>query len=466
MTKEMTKVLGEVVEAGKEIDSMKICFSSCRGRMTSIQVEKIVDILERVNFDNVKDEDGRYDIVIPSYQRNQLKSVNKSFVPSLFASLILGIGVPSSIIIALNEMGLKELVDALQRLSALRDIISFNVPFNFKKINKNNFTEEEKKYLIKFDGMTLEDFRTSEDEKCKEIYSYINNLQMAIYSYEGFSAEERIYLFYKFNASSTKLSKDEMNHALYEGTGLYKMASAISKRVDEGEANDRVRLCLQNLVNSDVKFVRTNYVLKMAYVAFKKDHLQDDSYSTGFSKVLVEKFLKNDDANSANTIDDIGSNITEALKLIQNYGLLNIKDKISISPVMSEDGSADKDVAKKATFCFLCLFQFALQYGDTIKNYLCETLNPEDGKLDIFDVFNTYIKNNTYYKTSKLAVENYQHTDTTGKVFVNAYVWNEMIKHAAAQEDFHETFSNFDFKKEYDKAKSLCADGRGRKKSK
>ena len=461
MTKErVTTVVGGTEETVNVFNSMKIGFASCRGKLTSIEIENVIDILKRVKFDE-SDKDDSKDIVVPSYQRNQLKDDNKKFVPSLFASIILGIGVPSSIIIALNEEGKKELVDALQRLSALFDIYYNNIPFDFKKIDKRNFTDAEIEYLKKFDKMTFADFKDSN----KDIYDYMKDLKMATYYFEGYSKEERIYLFYKFNASSAKLSKDEMNHALFEGTALYKLATSLSKRVDNEDGGDRIFRCMQRLVNSDIKFVRTNYILKIAYTALKEGHLQDESYSTGFSKVLIgDTFLASKDTNNQDVADSILGKIVSTFETIENYGLLNIKDKISLTPIMSEDTEAmKKDASKKATFCFLCLFYFALQYGDTIKKYGSKSIK-EDG-VDIFDVFSTYI-NQPGYKTSVLATENYQHTDTVGKVFVNAYVWNEMLKHAVEQEDYHETFSDFDFSAKYAEARVLCANGRRRKKNK
>lgn len=457
----------KVTRKEEAINSLSVIFSRLIEKSYDIKIKKILDILSYIDKEEI--EAVEKFIKIPNYQRNQLHEDNSKFVAGIFANILLKLGVPSSIILAYDVNGsaelmiskkdelLKEdadLIDGLQRICALIAIYILNVPFEYKKLNKNQFTSEQLEYLIRFNGETFESLK----ENCEEAYNTMKELSMAIYCYYGLTNEEKVYLFYRLNGSMTKLSKEEMNHSAYVGTPIYDLARRISADVDEKIAgkDNFVGKCLQGL-GSDKRFKRTNIILKLLYITYYRDCLNMDPVSTDFSDAVVA-FLSDENINNSKNAISINAAFESALLLMEDYGLLNISKNISLSP----DGSKKNGTG---ILSFISSYAFALMYKDNIEEHIAiDLIDEEAGKINVVDLFETYIHYENY-KTSFLATDNNNAAGKTGKVYVNAYVWNKMLEHAIAQEDYHETHTDFDFNAARDEAKATCAK-KGRSRSK
>lgn len=390
---------------------------------------KIVDLLPTIALrgkDNEVDLEAFKNvenvIVVPDYQRNMLKEKNDKFVPSLYASVLLLIGVPSSIVLAYNEDGHMEIIDGLQRVSGLIDIYLKNVPFKKSKVNLT-MTEEEETVLSMFENMTLSDI----EKTCPELYEVIMNLEITVNTYSGFDRDARIALFEKLNVSSSALTKDEINHALFQGTPIYKVIEGMSKKCDD--LNSQYFGQIIDFVSNNTKYKRDNYLAKLSVSVCKK--ITEETYSRGYTQ-LVRKFFEDKTLNDVANAENLEFEMLRTLKVIKDYDLRPLLNQVNITPV----GTNGKKLKKSSsTFLFSCLFYFASKEEDILKE-------AEKKNVDIIDTLNLYIDNDNFRK-SALANANYQHTDTTGKVIVNAVIWKRILRDYLDNGD--KNINSFDF---------------------
>lgn len=147
----------------------------------------------------------------PDFQRNEVWDNKKKSL--LIESLLLSIPIPM-FYVAADEDGNWDVVDGLQRLSALRDFIITKTLV----LKKLEFWKE-------YDGKTFDDLSPI-------LYNRINETQLYITIIEPNSPPEvKFNIFKRINTGGVGLSSQEIRHALYQGVG-----TEFLKRMADSEA--------------------------------------------------------------------------------------------------------------------------------------------------------------------------------------------------------------------------------------
>lgn len=149
-------------------------------------------------------------LLAPVYQRNEVWGIERK--SQLIESLLLNIPIPM-FYVAADEMGNYEVVDGLQRLSALRDFVFPNGNTDSKE-SGNGFALEGLEFLDlngkKFND--LDDFYIQRLEETQFMFTVIG---------PGTPEEVKFHIFSRINRGGLTLSDQEVRHALYNGPASY-----------------------------------------------------------------------------------------------------------------------------------------------------------------------------------------------------------------------------------------------------
>ena len=154
-----------------------------REQYSTFQIKRMVEETKQIKLD-------------PEFQRNQVWRTAQKI--ELIESILMGIPIPT-IYFFENKLGIKQMVDGRQRISAIIDFMNDKFKLNDLKMlsmfNKKSFTELEAIYKNK-----------------------ISDYQLSIYVIEYPTPEQVKYdIFDRVNRSGTPLNNQEMRNALYYG---------------------------------------------------------------------------------------------------------------------------------------------------------------------------------------------------------------------------------------------------------
>ena len=149
-------------------------------------------------------------LLAPVYQRHEVWKLDRK--SQLIESLLLNIPIPM-FYVAADELGNYEVVDGLQRLSALRDFV-FPDGNTDSKDTGNGFALEGLEFLDlnekKFND--LDDFFIQRLEETQFMFTVIG---------PGTPEEVKFHIFSRINRGGLTLSDQEVRHALYNGPASY-----------------------------------------------------------------------------------------------------------------------------------------------------------------------------------------------------------------------------------------------------
>lgn len=142
-------------------------------------------------------------VLAPDFQRNDVWDLQKQ--SELIESMLMGIPIPL-IYLFEDENGIRQIIDGKQRVSALKNFLSDSFALSeltmFPHLKGQRFSQIPKLLQAK-----LEDF---------QLHAYV--IQPPTPEYVKFNIFERV------NRAGTSLNKQEMRHALYQGTATYLIA--------------------------------------------------------------------------------------------------------------------------------------------------------------------------------------------------------------------------------------------------
>lgn len=184
----------------------------------------------------------------PSFQRNEVWNDTKKSL--LIESLMLSIPLPM-FYVAADDKGNWEVVDGLQRLSAIRDFLLGNKSGDSLKLQNLEFLGE------RFNGKTFKAIEN--DPECQRIVNtvYETELRFTIIN-PGTPEAVKRNIFKRINTGGMPLTAQEIRHALYEGEStnlLSELVNSIDFVVAIGKKINNSRMGATELVLRLVAFM-------------------------------------------------------------------------------------------------------------------------------------------------------------------------------------------------------------------
>lgn len=146
-------------------------------------------------------------ILSPSFQRKEVWNITKK--SRLIESIMLNIPLPM-FYVAADEMGKWEVVDGLQRLSAIRDFLHSDKDGVMLKLKDLEFLGK------KFDGKTFKAIEKNPEEQ-KLVNTILETEMRFTIINPGTPEAVKRNIFKRINTGGMPLTSQEIRHALYEG---------------------------------------------------------------------------------------------------------------------------------------------------------------------------------------------------------------------------------------------------------
>lgn len=193
---------------------------SASGEKTGIELEEDEDVIEPFSPEDISIQQKvvPMDVLIrrlkqksillsPSFQRNEVWNTTRK--SRLIESLMLNIPLPM-FYVASDEDGIWEVVDGLQRLSAIRDFLIGNLDGKLLELSNLEFLGE------KFNGKTF--LSIENDSKHQKLVNDIYETEMRFTVINPGTPEAvKRNIFKRINTGGMPLTSQEIRHALYEG---------------------------------------------------------------------------------------------------------------------------------------------------------------------------------------------------------------------------------------------------------
>lgn len=218
----------EVSETGQEIgieaDESEDIIEPFDPKKISIspQVMPVDTLLRRLKQKSIK--------LSPSFQRNEVWNASKKSL--LIESLMLSIPLPMFYVSA-DEKGNWEVVDGLQRLSAIRDFLLGDKNGDFLKLRNLEFLGE------RFNGKTFKAIENDPESQHIVNTVYETQLQFTIIN-PGTPEAVKRNIFKRINTGGMPLTAQEIRHALYEGESTKLLRELVNSRDFEAAIGKKI----------------------------------------------------------------------------------------------------------------------------------------------------------------------------------------------------------------------------------